>query len=148
MKNTGEYSSSIHDTTVATIATSSGAHWRHLPGSGLWKTINQSIPCVLFSIGLVRIRRLRSVLSIAEPWDEGDGKKWDEMVRRPGDRPGLLGSHPPAWNGGWWVPCPASGPHSRRPASKGRHMTGGRRTTSPGLNRGRWRRMEDRSASG
>ena len=30
-------------------------------------------PCFFFFFGLVRIRPLRSVLTISEPWDEGDG---------------------------------------------------------------------------
>ena len=53
--------------------------------------------------GLVRIRPLRSILTISEPWDEGDGFEW---AKARVVEPGFLRLPPPA-------PCRVSGPQAR-----------------------------------
>ena len=62
--------SSMSDTVVMDIGTE-----RSLVTSGhSWSTVVGTVHAVLpFWFGLVRIGLLRPVLTIAEPWDEGDG---------------------------------------------------------------------------
>ena len=56
--------------------------------------------------GLVRIRPLRSVLTISEPWDEGNGFEYAKVDVARVVEPGFLRLPPPA-------PCRVSGPQAR-----------------------------------
>ena len=95
------------------------------PVGGFCSSVGGTALLGLVWFGLVRIRPLRSVLTISEPWDEGNGFEWAKVDVARVAETGLWRLPPPA-------PCRVCAPQARSTTTAGgrlgdRHMPGGRR---------------------